>query len=192
MKKVLFIHGFASSGQSQKAHDLAKMLNCEVIAPDLKHQPEQDIQSLEIILKNESIELIVGSSLGGFYALLLGMRQPYKLLLINPSLHPHLTLQDRLGYVESFKGNGFDWSSNEINALAKFATDLQLSENANIQMRMLLKQTLVLLARHDERLNAQETIHLLKDAQIIVDDEQDHRFADLTKYTPYIQQLYLA
>ena len=191
MKKVLFIHGFASSGQAQKAKDLKDILNddqltTEVIAPDLVHQPLQDIQTLEKIVRDNKIDMIVGSSLGGFYALVLALAHPHKLVLINPSLTPQQTLQDQLGYVESFKGGGFEWTKQQIQQLAELSQTIDAEHLS--QKRYILDQCLVLLAQHDERLNYQEALTRLEGADIIIDTQQDHRFSNIHAYQQQLRE----
>lgn len=190
MKKVLFIHGFASSGNSTKAHDLHEILGAEIIAPDLSHQPLHDIQTLEDILKNEDIEMIVGSSLGGFYGLILALRHRCKVVLINPSLRSHITLMDQLGEVESFKGGGFTWTQHQIDELQQLSKEISAE---HIQAKAdCLAQCLVLLAQHDERLDYQDAFVRLAGASIIIDTKQDHRFNDLHCYQIQLQQLFKA
>lgn len=190
MENVLFIHGFASSGQSAKSADLSHILDAQIIAPDLSHQPFKDMAYLEQIIQQSSIEMIVGSSLGGFYALLLAVLHPKKLVLINPSLSPELTLHDQLGYVESFKGGGFEWTAQHMSEMGVLKQRLQDAWCENQQQ--LLQACLVLLAEHDERLNYQDAVTLLTGATIVIDHEQDHRFSDLQRYAQHIQQLFLA
>ena len=189
MKKVLFIHGFASSGKSAKAKDLQQILNCDVIAPDLSHQPLKDIQTLEQILSSEPIEMIVGSSLGGFYALILALRHKKKILLINPSLTPEITLQDQLGWVESFKGGGFDWTVQQLTEIKQLAEEIQ--PNLLQQHDDVFNQCLVLLAQKDERLDSNIALSWLEKAKIIVDMQQDHRFEDIQQHRAAIQDFYV-
>lgn len=188
MRKVLFIHGFASSGQSSKVHDLQQMLGCEVIAPDLVHEPLLDIKSLEHILNSEPVEMIVGSSLGGFYALILALRLNKKVILINPSLTPEMTLQDQLGEVVSFKGENFTWTTQQICELKTLAQEIQPA--VLTQKKHILQKCMVLLAQQDERLNPQLTLEWLANATIIMDTEQGHRFENLDVHYQSIQQFY--
>lgn len=188
MKKVLFIHGFASSGQSAKADDLRHILDVEVIAPNLSHQPLKDLQTLENIILNESVSMIVGSSLGGFYGLILALRHPCKLVLINPSLRSHLTLVDQLGKVESFKGGGFIWTTQQIDELQQLS--LSITDEKITAKPQALQQCLVLLAQHDERLNYQDACKRLTGATIIIDPDQDHRFSDLQRYQTQLNQFF--
>ena len=189
MSKILYIHGFASSGQSTKSADLFQMLEQEVISPDLIHQPLTDIATLEKILMDEPIQLVVGSSLGGFYALYLMLKHHKNTVLINPSLAPQSTLTDKIGHVKSFKqGADFNWSMQQIDELQQIADVIA----NNIQQKNLdLSHLLVLLAKHDERLNYQDALDLFKGAKIIVDEQQDHRFSDLRRYQQQLQALYL-
>ena len=188
MSKILYIHGFASSGQSSKSADLAHMLQQQVVAPDLTHQPLVDIATLEHILKHEPIQLVVGSSLGGFYALYLMLKHPKKTVLINPSLAPHMTLKDKLGHVTSYKKEAdFEWTAQHITELKLLADEITWGFKHN---EVNVSQLLVLLAKHDERLNYQDALHLFNGANIIVDDQQDHRFSDIQRYQQDIEALY--
>ena len=187
MSKTLYIHGFASSGQSPKSADLMHILEQPVIAPDLTHQPLQDLASLERLLLQEDISVVVGSSLGGFYAYALFLKHHQKTILINPSLRPYDTLTDQLGQVKSFKhGADFEWTMQQINELQKISEDMtKMRQDSQID----LSKILVLLAQNDERLNYQEAAQLFEGAKIIIDPQQDHRFSDLWRYMAAIQRL---
>jgi len=85
MRKILFIHGLASSGQYKMADMLRMLLKpCEVIAPDLPTDPHEAMSLLEGICEEQDPDLIVGMSMGGFLAQKLRGR---KKVLINPDFH---------------------------------------------------------------------------------------------------------
>ena len=64
-KKVLYVHGFASSGQSGTVTLLKTILpKAEVIAPDLPLPPFEAIELLHEVCRSESPDLIIGSSMG--------------------------------------------------------------------------------------------------------------------------------
>lgn len=69
----LYIHGYGSNGNAHKAQLLKQMFpNHSVISPtiDYNHQYPTEIQdSLKQIVSKHNIDLIVGSSLGGYHAL---------------------------------------------------------------------------------------------------------------------------
>lgn len=96
--KVLFIHGLASSGAYKMASSLRILLKpCEVIAPDVPIDPHEALQMLTSICRAEKPELVVGLSMGGFWAQKLrGCRK----ILVNPSFHTSSLLRSMIGEVE--------------------------------------------------------------------------------------------
>ena len=83
--KILFIHGLASSGAYKTADTLRGVLRpCEVIAPDVPIDPDEAYEMLTGICHEEKPDLIVGLSLGGFWAQKL---RGYRKILINPEFH---------------------------------------------------------------------------------------------------------
>jgi len=96
--KVLFIHGLASSGAYKMASSLRILLKgSEVIAPDVPIDPSEALALLEGICREETPDLIVGLSLGGFWAQKLRGRKKF---LVNPDLHPSKLLRSKIGEME--------------------------------------------------------------------------------------------
>ena len=96
--KVLFIHGLASSGAYKMASSLRILLKgSEVIAPDVPIEPSDALTLLEGICSREKPDLVVGLSLGGFWAQKL---RGYRKLLVNPDLHPSHLLRTKIGVME--------------------------------------------------------------------------------------------
>lgn len=95
VKKVLFIHGLASSGAYKTANTLRTLLRpCVVVAPDVPIEPGAALSMLRDICRTESPDLVVGLSLGGFWALQL---RGFRKILINPDLHPSRLLRTKIG-----------------------------------------------------------------------------------------------
>lgn len=68
-KKILYVHGFASSGQSGTVTRLRTVFpNANVIAPDLPIHPEEALSLLYKVCEEEHPNLIIGTSMGGMYA----------------------------------------------------------------------------------------------------------------------------
>jgi predicted esterase YcpF (UPF0227 family) len=68
-KKVMYVHGFASSGQSGTVTRIREVLTlAEVIAPDLPIHPVEAMDLLYKICETEKPDLIIGTSMGGMYA----------------------------------------------------------------------------------------------------------------------------
>lgn len=67
-KTVLYVHGFASSGQSGTVTRLRQVLpQARVVAPDLPVYPQEAIALLHKVCETEKPDLIIGTSMGGMY-----------------------------------------------------------------------------------------------------------------------------
>lgn len=99
---LLYLHGFNSSPTSHKARQLVKAMSALGLAerlwvPALHHHPRQAMAQLEGLLAELGRPVLVGSSLGGYYATHLAERHGLKALLINPVVRPHSLFDGRLG-----------------------------------------------------------------------------------------------
>ena len=99
--KLVYLHGFRSSGQTATAKRLQKHLPwVEVISPDIPLDPViamSKLKALEATLAEEDI--IVGTSMGAMFALLFHGRRR---VLINPSLHPSRKIREFMGQTVEF------------------------------------------------------------------------------------------
>ena len=96
--KVLFIHGLASSGAYKMASSLRILLKgSEVIAPDVPIEPGEALTFLEGICRDERPDLIIGLSLGGFWAQKL---RGHRKILVNPDFHISRLLRTMTGVRE--------------------------------------------------------------------------------------------
>ncbi|RMF02406.1 MAG: alpha/beta fold hydrolase [Bacteroidetes bacterium] len=93
----LYLHGFNSDGDGWKARALRKHFSAAtVLAPDLPAEPYAVVAQLEDLLSPLPEQLVVlGTSLGGFYAYFLSAQWQVPALLFNPSLQPYHTLEGR-------------------------------------------------------------------------------------------------
>ena len=81
--KILYLHGIGSGANSRTPRELRKYFpDIEIIAPELPARPKDAVKYLsDNYALEDEIDLVIGTSLGGFYALTLPM---VKKLLINP------------------------------------------------------------------------------------------------------------
>lgn len=120
---ILYIHGFNSSPASLKARQLTHVvhglgLEEQLRVPALHHHPRQAVAQLEAAIAGLGRPLLVGSSLGGYYATFLAERHGLKALLINPAVAPHrLLLGDYLGPQTNFH-TGEVWQLTEAHVAA--------------------------------------------------------------------------
>ena len=91
---ILYIHGLNSSPASTKASQLLKVAeHCgiaqQVRVPALHHHPRQALSQLQAAIGELGRPLLVGSSLGGYYATVLAEQHGLDAVLINPAVRPH-------------------------------------------------------------------------------------------------------
>ena len=87
MKKVLYVHGFASAGSTGSATQMRNHLypkGVQVISPDVPVDPLAAISFLKALVERKQPGLIVATSMGALYAeQLKGIPR----ILVNPSFH---------------------------------------------------------------------------------------------------------
>lgn len=98
---ILFVHGFNSSGQCEKCLLLQSKTNQSIIPSLDLLNVSLALEKLENTLKQNRVDIIIGASLGGFYAHYLCKKYDKKLLLINPVLNP-------LDYIQKVNTEAFD------------------------------------------------------------------------------------
>ena len=87
-KRIIFIHGSDSSGQTYKA-TLLRDIFPDMLAPDFTGGLPERMTQLETVLGTETDWTLVGSSLGGLMAALFALQHPNqvrKLVLLAPAL----------------------------------------------------------------------------------------------------------
>ena len=90
-KTVLYVHGFASSGQSGTVKRLREVMpQAKVAAPDIPVHPEEAIALLHEVCRQEKPDLIIGTSMGGMYAEQL---RGYDRICVNPALEMGETMR---------------------------------------------------------------------------------------------------
>ncbi len=89
-RSILFLHGYDSSSQGDKANLLRQLYpRNRLLIPDLPLDPQACLNLAEDTLKTASNDtILIGASLGGFYAYYLAAKYKRDVLLINPVYHP--------------------------------------------------------------------------------------------------------
>ena len=101
-KKILYVHGFGSSGASGTVKGLRMLMpGAKVVAPDLPVHPSEAMDLLHQLCAQENPDLIIGSSMGGMYA---EMLYGFHRILLNPAFQIADTLlsNNRLGRQEFY------------------------------------------------------------------------------------------
>ncbi len=88
--KIMYIHGFASSGSSGTVMSLRRHFpDWRVVAPDLPINPLDALKLLHETIEEEKPDIIIGTSMGGMYA-----QQMWGIprIVVNPSFEMSRTL----------------------------------------------------------------------------------------------------
>ena len=121
-KELLLINiaGFASdgknkSGQLKKMFPDAKVVN--IITSGI--YPDEVIVKIltEKATDRDSFAIIIGSSLGGYYAHLASIKLDCPSILINPSMKPWKTLKDSVGINSFFNGDTFKLTKRHLSRM---------------------------------------------------------------------------
>ncbi len=115
---------------------------------------------------------LIGSSLGGFYALYLAQKYELKAVLINPSIYPYVTLKKVLGEAPSFYDESHvAWIQLHLEMLKKYEIDSIVQENI-----------MLLLQKGDETLDYKEAEEKLPNAKQSVEEGGSHSFDGIERY----------
>ncbi|MBP5539510.1 MAG: hypothetical protein J6X69_06780 [Bacteroidales bacterium] len=83
--KIIYFHGFASSGATGTAQMLRAMLpEVEVLSPDIPVDPVEALPFLQTLVATEQPDLIIGTSMGGMYA---QQMHGYRKICVNPAFN---------------------------------------------------------------------------------------------------------
>ena len=103
-KAVIYIPGFNSGPQSEKSSLLKQAFPGLTVASYDSWNPDLGYQQLDNQLRSFGKQdlLMIGSSLGGFWAYQLAKQYALDCLLINPCMSPEISLRSSIGVVENF------------------------------------------------------------------------------------------
>jgi uncharacterized protein len=185
---VIYIHGFSSSANSTKGQILKEYFagRKKVFTPGLPEEPDKTMQVLEELINSAKGEkvLLVGSSLGGFYALVL--QSKYKNLctvLINPALYPYEQLKSFIGKnINRGNGEEFEWKEEYLHQLKKLNDEINFKN---------LDGVMLFLAKDDELIDYKETLKLLGKAEKVnIFDDAGHQFSRFNEVLDGIYEFY--
>jgi len=180
---IIYLHGFNSSGQSAKAQELAALMpDIEVLTPDIPADMREAIPFLMQYIGNHADRdlMLIGSSLGGYYARYLAGRFGCAAVLINPALNPVPLLLTQLGdQINYYTSERYQLTAGMVQALDAWAAN-----NTGIPL-------LVLLDEEDELLDSGLTQRNCQGmADVVVFPGGSHRFEHLPESINRIRSFY--
>jgi len=187
---LLYLHGFLSSPQSKKAQQTIKY--CQQIGmgdfintPSLGSGPAETIAQLQSIVEAHGREKLVlmGSSLGGFYATYLSEFYQAPAVLINPAVRP-------FEHWEKHIGEHKNYYSDEVHVVTKShineLRNLFVNELTNPDNIMALVQT------GDETLDYRLAVEKFEKAHCLVREGGNHSYEDYESELPMIFEFLLS
>lgn len=174
----VYLHGFNSSGASAKGRYFAeKLAPAPVHTPSYPPEPATAIACLMRQLSqllNTTTPILIGSSLGGFYAQYLARRLRLANVLINPALQPWLTLQPYLGWQTNYyTGERYYFGEAQLAQLRRYDVPEPCVDPVS---------TLLLLDAGDELIDHHVASQHYRDcARIIVYPDGNHQFVHLAQ-----------
>ena len=173
MATIIYFHGWGSIGDSEKSRSLKSEFNSHtVISPDLPINPIE-VEKLidDIVAKCTDYPLImVGTSLGGFYANYFAHKLNVPCFLINPSTNPSESLKKRIGYnVNYVTKEKFEFKEDYLNSYSLMRELITDSFN--------YKLITLFLSCDDTVIDYQETLNYIKDYKSVhIMEDGGHRF----------------
>ncbi len=178
--KILYLHGFRSTPNSAKANQMREYLtqrrkDVEFICPQLPVSPKAAIQLIEQLLEqiNASELILMGSSLGGFYATYLVERLGHRAILLNPAITPQRDLKNYLGEQSVYGSN------HTIEVRAEHLGEL---EQLDVPLIADPSRYFLLAAKGDELIDWRDMVGKYQGAAMHVIEGSDHGIADFADY----------
>ena len=186
---VVYLHGFRSSPNSSKAvktkeaiKALSTMSNpIHWYCPQLLASPKQSMDMVIEYIKANPVDrlIVIGSSLGGFYANYLAERYQCKAVTLNPAVRAPRELAPHVGVMTAYDSDEpFDFRPEYIDELCA----LQVERLARPENYFLIA------AKGDELLDWKEMFDFYSGAQQLVLEGSDHGISEYSEYLPQVMR----
>jgi predicted esterase YcpF (UPF0227 family) len=108
--RIMYCHGFASNydPQKDKVKRLSMLAPVQGVTVDYTCPPDKVFEAFAAELQGSSRALIVGTSMGGFFAAWLGSVFNLPFISINPAVSPATSLQKYIGRGQTHFGTPYD------------------------------------------------------------------------------------
>jgi len=174
---LIYIHGFNSSPASFKARVLQAALAERVpgatfLAPALPPSPTAATRLLDALVVAHPQAILVGSSLGGYYAGWLAERHAMRAVLVNPAVRPYELLHGHVGMQTNlYTGEHYEFAAAHVEELRALEQD-----------RVTPARYLLMVETGDEVLDYRQAVARYTGAQQYVIEGGDHGFGDFADH----------
>ena len=186
MPTLLYLHGFNSSSQSKKALQTQHWLavnapEVEFICPDLPPFADQAFAIIESVVKacKDKKIVVIGISMGGFYATCLIERYNMLGVLINPAVSPARGLNSWIGENKNYI-TGEKWVFEKHHVIEFDVLDPLVIRQSHNYM--------VLLQTADEILDYRDAQTRYQGARFVIEEGGDHSFMHYEQHLPDIYE----
>lgn len=190
MKTILYIHGFNSAGNAMKSQKLIQYFpECKIVSPTLDYytkSPDELIAQLKHEIDGNSIDMIVGTSLGGMMTMYMSALCGLKALAINPASRPNEALRQFVG-IELV-----NYATGETHVLEAKAFDTyqEFVSGKFVKMPFDPSKLTFVLAKDDELLGSYDSLkEQFKGFTIHEFDGVTHRFVKFEYLIPIIKDI---
>jgi predicted esterase YcpF (UPF0227 family) len=182
---LLYLHGFRSSPASFKARRLLAWLAAHrpqvtALCPQLPPSPSEALARVgeQTAAWPAQGAVVLGSSLGGFYAAEVQRRRGWPAVLMNPAVFPARDLAPWVGRVPAFHdpAQAFDFTAGHLDEL-RAMTHPRLAHP---------DRTLALIAQGDELLDWREMAAFCTGATLRLAEGSDHALSDFDDHLPHL------
>lgn len=180
---IIYLHGLDADPNANKAvitANHAKALGIDTLRPDLNCPPDDVVAKILALLQDNPNAVLVGSSLGGYFATLLSDMTGTPAVLLNPSIRPDLSFTRFL--TDNF--NGQTLTDDTVIYTTTGGWHIRYGDLAWFEKHRLTTKNphkiKVLLKMGDELLDAHATKAFFEScgADIVAQDGGDHRMSD--------------
>ena len=185
---LLYLHGFRSSPQSAKARQLGAAIaqlqaqghGVHWLCPQLPPSPAEAIALLQAEVRDWPRDqmVVIGSSLGGFYATVLAEALGCRALLINPAVAPARDLAHHIGEQTHFHN-----PDERFFFRPEFVSELEALDPYPITRP---ERYHALVAEGDEVLDWREMVAHYPQAHLTVLPGNDHALSDFSTHLPTV------
>lgn len=184
---IVYLHGFRSSPRSSKAvltGEAVKALSSKDITfewfcPQLLASPKMSIEMVTRHIDESNVDrlVIIGSSLGGFYANYLAEKYACKAVVLNPAVRAARELAPQVGMLTAYDSDEpFDFRPEYIDELKA----LQIEKISSPSRYFLIA------AKGDELLDWHEMVEFYSGANQLVLEGSDHGISEYRELLPKV------
>ena len=187
---LLYIHGFNASGNATKAKIMMRCLDdYQTMAPTFDYQalsPYEVMEQLRAIIQQRQPKLIVGSSLGGYYAIVCAARFSVPILAVNPCTHPIFLIENLVKQAQqTAQAEQLEIAERQLERYRHFQNEVfekALPEGKNLNFA---------LATDDELLGDHHYLESKYPAhhRLIYKDDCGHHFTKFEEIMPFVREL---